>query len=330
MGEELQVLVSQEVGSISWNFEQLKNALAEKMKEYDGLVYTEQNVKTAKNDVATLRKIKKAINDKRIEVKKMCLAPYEVFEAQAGELTELIDKPIIQIDAQLTDYEKNRREAVKAKVLEYMEEYGREVVALPQEVSDRVKELKYKSEWENATMTVKRWKQGVEDAYRDVARSYASIVEVEEEFFEAAKQAFMRNLDLNDAMAEVSKARKQKEIILAKERERIAAEERAKAEAEMRARMAKEKEPVKEPKVNPGVGEEQNTPLSSRLHTKLSPGEGGLINVQPITQNAKMTPSRNSEDKSAEIHTLRIKATPEQYAKIKGYINYTGAIFREV
>ena len=321
MAEELQVLVEQEVGVISWNFDQLKAALAEKMKEYDGLVYTEDNVKAAKTDIAALRKIKKAISDKRIEIKKKCLEPYEVFEAQAGELTELIDKPINKIDVQLNEYEKIRREAVRNKIMGHFDFEGK---VLPAPVLERVKALKYRSEWENATTAMKRWKQGVEDAIRATERDLKWIDETdEEEFWEAAREAYNKNLVLADVMTEVTKMRKQKEVILAKERERIAAEERAKAEAEMKAR-EKEQAPVDIPKPR-----EQEAVSDVREQPEFVRNEPQLNKPQPTTQIAEKGPSRIEEGDTAKIYSLRIRATDEQIRKIKGYINYVGAVYRE-
>ena len=41
--------------------------------------------------MASLRKLKKAMNDRRIEIKKTFMAPYTNFEAQVKELDKLID-----------------------------------------------------------------------------------------------------------------------------------------------------------------------------------------------------------------------------------------------
>ena len=318
---ELQVLVEQQVGVINWNFEQLKAALAEKMQEYEGLVYTAENVKVAKTDIAELRKLKKAISDKRIEIKNKCLEPYEIIEKQAGELTELIDKPIIQIDRQLAEYEKNRREEIRGKILEYFDEIG--AGKLPDNIFKAVKAQKYNESWENVTMATKRWKQGVEDAVRSAERDLLWIEEtVEEEYRESAVAAYERKLDLKDVMDEVTRLRKQRELILAKERERIAAEERAKAEAELKARQAAEPGPEIKAAPEP-VEEARETPENApKPPERNKPSETSLI--------AEKEHSRTREGDMSEIHTIRIKATAEQYAKIKGYINYCGAVFREV
>ena len=323
--DELQVIVQQEVGKIKWNYEEIKPALAQMMKDYEGVVYTADSVKTAKNDIAFLRKLKKAISDKRIEIKNKCLEPYEIFEKQAAELTELIEKPIKTIDEQLTEYEKIRREEVREKISQYFDEVGAD---LPEAILNQVKSLKYKAEWENVSTATKRWKQGVEDAVRLAQRELAWIDEsVEEEFKEAAVSAYQKHLVLADVMTEVTKLRKAKEAILLKERERIAAEEKAKAEAEAKKKLEEELKARSE--TVPQDSGMQNTPSDIRLHTKSATNDSGLNILTPQQQNANMGSSRTSEGEKAEIHTLRIKATPDQMKKICGYINYCGAVYRE-
>ena len=96
--------IAQTAGSITCNFDELKKELSEKMSVYDGIVVSEDNVKLAKDDLANLRKVKKGIEDKRKEAKKIFNAPYEAFEKQVKELVALVDEPISLIDKQVKDF----------------------------------------------------------------------------------------------------------------------------------------------------------------------------------------------------------------------------------
>lgn len=87
---ELQVVVKQQVGKINWNFEELKTALAAEMEKYTGIVYDDDSIADAKNTVAYLRKLKDSVEERRKEVKKECLKPYDDMEKQVKELTQLI------------------------------------------------------------------------------------------------------------------------------------------------------------------------------------------------------------------------------------------------
>ena len=66
--------------AIVFNFEELKAELSEKIKPYETLAVTEDDLKSAKSDKATLNKLKKALNDKKVEVKKEYISPLENFE----------------------------------------------------------------------------------------------------------------------------------------------------------------------------------------------------------------------------------------------------------
>ena len=106
---ELQVVVKQEVGKINWNFEELKTALATEMKKYTGIVFDDDSIADAKKTVAYLRKLKESVEDRRKDVKKKCLEPYNEMEKQAKELTQLIDEPINTIAKQVKDYEEEQK-----------------------------------------------------------------------------------------------------------------------------------------------------------------------------------------------------------------------------
>lgn len=74
---------------ILWNNEELKAAIAGKVKDYKTIAYTEDSLKDMKADRADLNKLKKAFEDERKRVKKICMEPYTKFEQQvkAGSRT---------------------------------------------------------------------------------------------------------------------------------------------------------------------------------------------------------------------------------------------------
>ena len=80
---ELKIISPQENGfveEIKWNNEELKAEIAAKMKDYRGLVFTEESIAEAKKDRANLNKLKSAFEDERKRVKKQKreLADYEL------------------------------------------------------------------------------------------------------------------------------------------------------------------------------------------------------------------------------------------------------------
>ena len=73
--DELQLVIkSPEQGSflrhIEWNKEEFEARIDEILAGYEGLTYTEEQSAEAKTDKATLNAIKKAVSDRRIQIKK--------------------------------------------------------------------------------------------------------------------------------------------------------------------------------------------------------------------------------------------------------------------
>lgn len=103
--------------AIDFNFEAMKEELDAKLEHYRSLVVTEDGIKGAKEDRAALNNLSKAIDARRKEIKKQCLAPYEAFEAKCKELTGMIDKASRSIDQQVKAFE-DQEKAQKRQQLE--------------------------------------------------------------------------------------------------------------------------------------------------------------------------------------------------------------------
>lgn len=143
---EFSVQIKQPV-IISGNFEEMQLELQNMMQAYAGLEVTEENLPERKKDVATLRKIKTAIEDKRKAAKKDYEKPFKAFEAECKKLTGIIDKQIDRINADMDVYEK-KRIAEKRKVIDrlYAENIGDYADYLPLESIRR-------PQWDNKTYT---------------------------------------------------------------------------------------------------------------------------------------------------------------------------------
>lgn len=141
---EFSVQIKQPV-IISGNFEEMQQELSNMMQAYAGLEVTEENLPERKKDVATLRKIKTAIEDKRKAVKKDYEKPFKAFEAECKKLTGIIDKEIDRINADMEVYDK-KRIAEKRKVIDrlYAENIGDYADYLPLAII-------FRPQWDNKT-----------------------------------------------------------------------------------------------------------------------------------------------------------------------------------
>lgn len=107
---------------IRGNFDEMQTALSNMMQAYAGLEVTEENIPERKKDVATLRKMKKAIDDKRKNVKTEYEKPLKAFEGKCKELTGIIDAEIERINHDLSAYEMKRRTEKQAVIRKLYDE----------------------------------------------------------------------------------------------------------------------------------------------------------------------------------------------------------------
>ena len=215
----LEVQISRNNGTIDFNFEDLKDALTAELELYKNLVFTEDTKADAKKTVAELRKLKKQINDKRIEVKKLYMQPYTDFEAKVKELDKLINEPITFISEQIDAFEQKRieekRELINEIYLELVSE--REDIAGYAELN-RV----YDSKWENASTSKKTIQEAITSYLDSVDNDIAAIESIESEYEAKALMRYKETGVLSDALLTIRQWEKQKEEILKAEEEKQA------------------------------------------------------------------------------------------------------------
>ena len=103
----IETVITQKSAEITCNFDQVKEAIKERLAEYEGITFTEESKAYAKKDVASLRKEKKGLQDKLTAEKKRYMEPWERFEVQAKALISIYDEPINVISGQLQAFEES-------------------------------------------------------------------------------------------------------------------------------------------------------------------------------------------------------------------------------
>lgn len=278
---ELQVIVTQKPAEISFNFDEIKQNLSEQMEIYKSMEVTEEVLAERKKDIATLRKIAKAIDDKRKEVKSGYMIPYDEFEKKAKELIEIVNEPIELINKQVKEFDEKQKAEKKMKALAYFQEKVGEVEITFEEIfsqswlltatsfksikadidaaiSNRQADIEsikaMHSEVEDKALATYKATKRLADAIKvinDYDRQKAEILRREEERRKAEEECKRREEERRIREEQERLAREQRERELAAERERqaeierIRAEERAKVQAEIEASKAKiEIEPI--------------------------------------------------------------------------------------
>ena len=198
--EELSLISRQEPGIVSIdNFEELKTALQRQLAIYQTIVYSSDGIKAAKKDKATLNKLKKAVDEKRKEIKKIYMQPYLIVEEQAKELIALIDKPlrlVTQFIAQEEAMEKAaRREEIKAFFYQNAQPLGAMADAVFASPGF------YEAKWENKSTSVKSYQDAILTKIRTAATDLSSISAMQGNHTAALMDSYLHTFSL-DVIAE--------------------------------------------------------------------------------------------------------------------------------
>lgn len=244
---ELKIYNPQEGGylkKIEWNFEELKAEVTAKANEYAATVYTDETIRAAKADRATLNKFVDAVKGERTAIRKKLLEPDELFGEQIKELTGIVQGAIDNIDSQIKDYESRQRKEKTAKIKEFYEVNIHDIGKyLP---FDRV----MKPEYANASTTMKSIKENILALIQKVDEGLAILNEVDSPYAGDMKKVFLETYDIGAAMAKRNQleAEEQNRRLYMEEQERRKAEREAtrKAEADWVLQAGRVSEPPRE------------------------------------------------------------------------------------
>lgn len=147
-------------GTIDGNLLFLKDQLTQELEAFkDYVVANETEVPEGKDTLAKLRKIRKLIDDKRKEIKKEYLVPYDNFEKQVKDIINLIDDPILRIDTEIKTFENMWKDEKFNDIVEYFN------ASLPKLTKSNVVTLDkiFNDKWLNKTFKDKDWQQEIDD-----------------------------------------------------------------------------------------------------------------------------------------------------------------------
>ena len=253
---ELKITKYEQPQSIEFNYEELKRELSEKVKSYETLVYTDDQIKSAKSDRASLNKLKKALNDERLRREREFMAPFEEFKSQINEIIAIIDKPVCLIDKQIKGYE----EKCRAEKLESIKAVWDDLEGKP----DWLKlEAIFNDKWLNASVSMRDISQALFETLERVNADLATLSNLPLFGFEAC-EVYKDTLDLKKALTE---GHKLAEI----QQRKIEEEARKKAEAENKPEM-----PIVEPEVMSPRPIDPVDPVEAVIVEAESPADAGV------------------------------------------------------
>lgn len=238
MINDMQITVEQTPGRISANFDEIREALEIQMTAYTSLEVTEKNIPESRKDLATLRKIRKAVDNQRKAVKRDFQKPFDEFEANVKSLLAVIDEPIALIDGKLKEFERKRIEEKQAHLHElYEQNIGAYAAYLPYHTvaSDR---------WNNASIKDSEIASDISEQVMRVRADIDAIKalrsEIEPELLEAYRRSGNQLTAAVRKNSDYLEVKEFKEFAEKKAAERAEREALEKAEREALERAAQE------------------------------------------------------------------------------------------
>lgn len=191
--ETMQLLVSEvkEQEKITFNYEELKIALTEKVSTYKNLVYTEEIIITAKADRALLNKLSKAINEEKKRVKNLLLEPYIDFETKCKELMEIVDNASASIDNQIKSFEEVEKNNKLQQILEYWIQHAGEYAEVI-EVDKLVRD-----QWLNKTYSLSKVHDDIDHIITKIKTDFSVLENAinDTETTKRLKDYYLNNID---------------------------------------------------------------------------------------------------------------------------------------
>ena len=184
------------------NFDEVRAAVAELARPYQGLVVTAEGMKNAAADRAKLRKLRERLDGQRKAVKAACLAPAEAFAKGLAPALEEIDRAVQYIDRQIKELEEvSRLEKITELEAFYRERLTPEIE--PYVTFDKLRERHPK--WANKGCTVKEAENDILADLANVERGIAALRGYPEQYRSSLLDAFASRFDLGDVVAKYAR-----------------------------------------------------------------------------------------------------------------------------
>lgn len=213
---------------VTFNYEELKKELAKKVSHYETLVYTDEQIKEAKADRASLNQLKKVLNNERIRREKEYMEPFNDFKKKINEIIDIIDKPVGIIDRQVKEYEEKRKQDKQKAIEELFLAIGFQPFVKLNMIES--------PQWLNSSSSLKKIEEQMKERMYQIGNDILTLKQLPEFGFEAT-EVYKNTLDINKA---INEAKRMSEIAKAKTQREAA--ERAKAEEQARKREEAEKQ----------------------------------------------------------------------------------------
>ena len=201
---ELEVKI-EGVQKITDNMSEVKEYALETKKYYENLVFTDEQIKEAKDERANINKAVKKVADYRKDIVDKFNKPLEEFVRNAKETESILKEASNSIDVQVKKYEEEEKQKKKDECEELFNNLVGDLSELItfEKVSD--------NRWLNKTTKMTEVEQDIKNVIEKVNTGLQAIKELNSEFETELINTFLQDYDLSKAIMKNTQLKAQKE-----------------------------------------------------------------------------------------------------------------------
>lgn len=190
--ENLQIISIANTEVVTWDFSAIKQELQHQLDRYANIIYTDETVKEAKSDRATLNKVKKAIGDAEKSYKEKCLEPYEAIKPQIKELIDLVEQQRVVIDSTVKDFENRQKLEKEQNVRKYYDKKSVGLGGLAVPLYDKL----FDGKWTNASTSKAKYEESIQIAINKAEADLEEIKSWNSPFVETLVELYVSTLSV--------------------------------------------------------------------------------------------------------------------------------------
>ena len=265
------------------NFEEVKAAISEALKEYStDAIVTSDSVKDAEKTRAHLRRVKEQVETYRKDAKAAYLSKFETLEAQCKELSGMIEKPIAAIDGKIKEFEN----AENDKKLNELQAFFDSIIPPEWLKLDDVLNPK----WKNKTATVSKLKEEISEAVCEIEDNLKELEKIygQSPLWTAILEKFRTSKDKSQTLVYATQLERQHS-----EEQKRAEEIQRQREAEEAARAQIAQNAISEPEAPQDVTQHETVQTAAQAAERLVSGSfrvtGTREQIKALAQFMKNT-----------------------------------------
>ncbi len=210
MANELQLVLEKDIEeltpkAITWNNEEVMAKVKARLQNYEGLIYTDDQICDAKKDRARLNAFATDLNNVRIRIGKIYEEPLFQFKKQIDEVIGVIKNVSGKIDEQVKAYETTKAQEKERKIKEYFDSV----------IGDYAKFISFdkifQPKWLNTTVKLDTICKDIDALIQNANNALIAIEALNSPDEDLVKAYYFRSLDLSAALTEAARLKRDRE-----------------------------------------------------------------------------------------------------------------------